>query len=531
MNLQQAFQNRATQRKKQKFENVKPIQLMTGVEAQNEVAPQQEESLESAFKTFAARKKENKKKSFGILDTTWDAVKQVGKGLASGIGGAYGNVLDTLGLQAPAGAELPESKKQVANAQTELLDKIKSGQPLSAGESRLLSYEDESPGYARLPTSKEINTGIENLTGLGEGETAIGRILGRGAEFAGEGLATGGGRKVLSVLAGAGVTGQGIRETGAPEALASTVEIGGPLLHGAFGGKLNPRNFDDARFVKAGRNLGFSERELTPLIQSNAKVATLKPIARKGTKTQKLFEDISARAGDTYDQIKKLPGSDKQIPINTKAKLHIAFNDLKHSLSNTLQASPDKQGAINFIDEAIKELSSNGATPNKLINFWQDINSAANWNAIRGGKKQLAALKKPISDALESVSPEISKTFSDINELYSRFKGISKKLKPDLVDSFINKGELFSAGPAAFSLIYGNPYPLLGVGGATSTRLLAREMLINPYFQNLGNKLVTNINAASVKGATDLVKQAQDYMTRKYPKQDWSFLTKPQIED
>jgi hypothetical protein len=53
-------------------------------------------------------------------------------------------------------------------------------------------------------------------------------------------------------------------------------------------------------------------------------------------------------------------------------------------------------------------------------------------------------------------------------------------------------------------------------------------MLINPYFQNIGNKLVTGFNQGSVKAVTETVNQVKDYMQRKHPNQDWSFLTKPQ---
>lgn len=93
------------------------------------------------------------------------------------------------------------------------------------------------------------------------------------------------------------------------------------------------------------------------------------------------------------------------------------------------------------------------------------------------------------------------------------------------MDSFVNKGEIITAIPSGIALATGNTTPLLGLGGEIATRLLAREMLINPYFQNLANKLVTNLNSGSVKGVTELVKQAQEYMERKHPKEDWSFLT------
>jgi len=61
--------------------------------------------------------------------------------------------------------------------------------------------------------------------------------------------------------------------------------------------------------------------------------------------------------------------------------------------------------------------------------------------------------------------------------------------------------------------------------GEAALRTLANEMLINPYFQNLGNKLIKNFNSGSMKAVTESVKQAKDYLTRKYPEENWSFLT------
>jgi hypothetical protein len=58
-----------------------------------------------------------------------------------------------------------------------------------------------------------------------EGETPLGRIAGRGAEFAAGALPFGGSGKLLSLLAGAGLGGQATRELGGPEALATGIEV------------------------------------------------------------------------------------------------------------------------------------------------------------------------------------------------------------------------------------------------------------------------------------------------------------------
>jgi hypothetical protein len=110
------------------------------------------------------------------------------------------------------------------------------------------------------------------------------------------------------------------------------------------------------------------------------------------------------------------------------------------------------------------------------------------------------------------------------NELATKYYSISKKLKPDVIDSFINKGELMAVPPAAVAFATGNPLPLKAVASEIGFRYLTREMLVNPYFQTIAGKLVNNFNAGSVKAITQTANQAKEFMERKYPNEDWSFL-------
>src|SRR2546428_13815845 len=60
------------------------------------------------FETLNQQQKEEK--NFGFLDTLRDVGEQVSTKGLSGIGGAYGNILDTFGLQLKEGQELPGQK-------------------------------------------------------------------------------------------------------------------------------------------------------------------------------------------------------------------------------------------------------------------------------------------------------------------------------------------------------------------------------------------------------------------------------------
>ncbi len=327
------------------------------------------------------------------------------------------------------------------------------------------------------------------------------------------------------------MAGQGIREGGGPEALASTVEIAPPLLHGAVSSKLAPTSKSAKDTVEAGRKIGLTEKQIAPLVQGEQKSAILSKVARKGTKTKQLSSSIKETLGNSYNSIKNSTDAKVKIPNSEQINIRKEFGNIRNEMSKTLAPSPEKEAAIDYIEKSLKTLRDVDITPEYLVNFWQDINKSVKWNSITGGKKALTELKDPISKVLKNVSPKLAEDFELTNQLYSKYAQISKKLKPDLVDSFVNKGEIITAIPSGLALVSGNPLPLLGLGGEVATRLLAREMLINPYFQNVASKLVTNFNSGSAKGVKDLVNQVQEYMNRKHPEQDWSFLTETSEED
>ena len=464
-------------------------------------------------------------KSFGFLDTLKDVGEQVVSKGISGLAGSYGNILDTFGAQLKPGETLP-GQKEINKIQSQILEKMERGEVPSYGELMLLSDEDTLPGGLRLPTSKEVQGGIESLTGIGEGKTPAGRIAGRGAEFFGESaILPGGSAKGLVSVGGAGVAGQSVRELGGPEGLATATEIVGSLAPSLVQGKVSPRSLQGKELAEAGRKIGLTEQQITPLVQSEKKIATLSKVARKGEKTKELFSSIKERLGDSYTNIKSRVSKIKSIGQANESNLIQKFSNIRNDLNKTLKASPDKEAAIKFIDEAIEKVAKNGASPEELINFWQDINKSVKWNSIQGGKKSLASLKEPILNALEKIAPEAAKDFELTNKLYSKYAQIAKKLKPDVIESFLNKAEILGIPSAGFALAQGNPWVLAGLASESTIRVLAREMLINPYFQNLSSKLVNKFNAGSINALKQSTKQAKELMQRKYPDEDWSFLS------
>lgn len=447
-------------------------------------------------------------KSFGIGETLKDIGKQVlSKGL-QGFAGAYGNIAELLG----------QNKENLTPGMKARFER--------EFENPLESETNEFQDYARLPTSEDIGAGIKELTGVGEGETGAGRIAGRGAEFVGGAAAlpmglTG---KAAATLAGAGVAGQGVREAGLPEALATGTEIAGSILPALIQGKVAPSG-KGKPLAEAGRAIGLTEQEITPLIQSEKKVLTLSKIAKKGGKTKELFGAIKDKLGDSYESLKSSPVAKADIPPKQASSLIRKFVDIETDLAKTLQPSPDKEAAIKFVNGATEKLIRDGATSEELINFWQDINKSVKWNSIQGGKKALAKLKEPLLETLKEVDPAMAQNFEMTNQLYSKYVNVAKKLKPDIIDSFANKAELMAVGPAAYGLATGNPWVFAGLAGEHAMRTMAREMLINPYFQNLGNKFVQNLNSSSVSGIKQGLSEVKKLLEKKHPNEDWKFLT------
>lgn len=531
---QNIFERFASQNQDDNFSNVTPQkpQAQPTNEFTNPVndSVKSPEATGNIFDRLAVKETEKKQNQFGFLDTVRDIGEQVvSKGVA-GVGGAYGNILDTFGLQMKEGETLPGQEAR-NSMQFDILEKLNRGEVPSWGELMLLSDDDDLPSYNRLPTSKEIQKGIQNVTGIGEGKTPAGRIAGRGAEFVGEGAATGGGLKALVGLGASGLAGQGIREAGGPEWAATGTEIAGSLAPSLVSKKLIPTGKGAKDIVESGRKIGLSEAQITPLIQGEKKVATLSKVARKGTKTKELFGQIKEKLGDSYNSIKGRPEAKIKLPNAEQINLRKEIGQIRNELSKTLAPSPDREAALNFIEKSLETLRNGQVSPEYLVNFWQDINKSVKWNSIQGGKKALAQLKQPLSNALEKVSPQLAKDFEMTNELYSKYAQISKKLKPDLIDSIINKGEILAAPAAGLALAQGNPWALIGLGSESALRLLGREMLINPYFQNVGKKLVTNFNQSSMKAVTESVKQVQEYMQRKHPNEDWAFLTRDREDE
>lgn len=456
--------------------------------------------------------------------TAKDVGKQAAIGTAKGALGTAGNLLDLIGAQA---TEILPGEKTHYDIQFEILEKMQQpGYKPSLAELSYLTDDDVAPRYSRVPSAKDVEQLIGMLGVDTEPQTGAGRYAGRAGEAIGSGLALGAGPGALAALGGGALAGQAVEEATDSPVAGAVTEIITSLGPAALRGRLAPVSKQAKELVKAGRKVGLSEKEITPLIQRRRKLATLGKIARKGSKTQKTFAQIENKLGDSYQTLKEAASDLPPLSLSQNEKLLTGLGQINTELRTTLKAAPDKEAAIKFVQEAMENVRNRGANPDELIGFWQDINQAVNWNAIKGGRKSLAALKKPISQALRESSPRLYEEFEQTNRLYSRFKKVSKALRPDMIDRWINKGEM---GALAFGIATGNPWILKKIGGEAAARILARELLTNPKLQNISNKMLNAIKNNKGAAASRLLSSSKKILEKTHPTENWEFIEEDKL--
>lgn len=426
----------------------------------------------------------SKKKSFSKY--VGGTASQFGKSAVTGLTGTYGDILSLVGLS-------PEEK--LAPGQKALYEA-----EFDAPESALPFLQDEDilPRYHRLPTSEEVGEFI----GEKEPETRSERYAQRMGRSVGGGVALGGGPKIIGSLATASSIGQSARELGLPEGAATTLELislFGPqaLAKQAFG----PKKLKD--FISYARKQGLTEEEISGLVQGDRKAKALAKLAKKGGKTEKILGSIHEKAGSALESVKETSKGLGPISGELSGELGDRFGEILKDLNQTIKPSPDKQAAINFIQEAHENLMNQGSSPEKLINFWQDINSAVNWTAIKNGKKILGRLKEPIKDILTKANPSLAKDFELANTLYSRSKLLARALKPHTIDTILDKGPM---GASMLAIALGDVGIISKYVGTDVVRSIGRELLFNPRIQNISKKMLQAVKQENVKAAQSLLK-------------------------
>lgn len=407
------------------------------------------------------------------------------KALASGAGGAYGDILDLFGLQAKE--TLPGEKAQ-RDVEFEILDKMeKEGYNPSWGDILALSDDDDiAPRYSRLPSTKDMRKILQ----ADEPKDLPERWLQRAGEAVGGGAALGGGAKTLLALLAGATAGEGAKELGFPEPVADVIDIGTTLIAGKRPNKGLSKKGKD-KLISSLKSKGFSDKEITPLLQDEKKLRRLGKIAKADPKTEKTLKEIKDKLGSLYENVKEEGGKLKGLNMDQ-------YDSFQDSLKETLDKI--RPGYRRLIKDELSDLSNSEHSIKDLIDFYQDINMKV--KGVEGGKAVLNKLKGPVLDAISEISPKAAEDFKLTNELYSKLSKVKYALKPSRFDELYSLGKIYGLGAG---LATGNLGALKKVLSYGAARKLATQMLVNPKLQGLSSKIGAQIKQgknAGIRNAT-----------------------------
>lgn len=332
----------------------------------------------------------------------------------------------------------------------------------------------------------------------------IGSSLRKGLELAPSVLGFPGGGAISnlpkSILAG--FLGEGAKELGAPEWAQTAAELTayiGPDIT-----KKLLASGKDKDLIQFMKQHGLTDKQITPLIQSDFKKRWLSKLSAKGESTKETLQSTKEGLGEIYQTIQTSPLAGKEIGELQNGKL---INNIKTILEDLPRELQDK------IFPDLQDLLNNKITGKSLMNFYKDLNSKYSIP-----KKQLQRLKEPVKNALSSISTELGKEFETVNHLYSKYADIASKLKPSISDELVKAAEFLGLGGGLIKgLFFGDFRYLQGILGENAFRKLAKNMLINPNYQQLSRKMTLALNANKPALAQKTMQEMQDLINKSDP--------------
>lgn len=295
----------------------------------------------------------------------------------------------------------------------------------------------------------------------------------------------------------AGAIGQTAEELGAPpwlQAVAEAVPFGIP----SFKQAIDPTKGQAAQ-VNFLRRMGLSEKEITPAIQGEKKGRFLSKLIPRRGRTERAVKQTRQALGRVYNQLRARPEAQQLMSPQQ-------VNTFANEVAAVTQDWPAHLRDVVRQDAA--DLARSGFTGDNLINFWQDLSSLHKLGYARTG-----TLKGPITNALDSISPQLGEDFRMTNDIYSNFSNLASRLKPGFATDILNGvAKFLRGGRVMYGFLTGNYPVLLEALGEEGAKLFSREMLINPRFQNLGKQMITALNENKIPVLKTLADKFSDYL-------------------
>ena len=396
--------------------------------------------------------------------------------------------------------DLPESKSPTGARRIEIKDN-------DISRFRSLVSAPVKGLLKELPTFANLTNPVTFLMPRDKYEAEIEKILPTQPEFTEKALErfgrtapylAAGGEGILPSLARGGLSalaGQATEEMGGGPLAQGIAEIGA-FSAPSLARKIIPSNAQQKAILDLGRKHGMTEKQLAPLMPSDAKRKLFGQLASKGEAIQEKLSDTRTGISNVMDSLKNNPEatgflSSGELKNFAKEMYDIGL-DMPHNLRVQL-----KNDAQDLVNAAIK---SGGVNGKELINFFRDVNSRYNL-----GKAQLQRFKGPIKKAISSISPELGKDFEITNKMWERNAKMRKALKANEYEDMLKLGE---AGALGIGIITGNSGLINKIIGFFGGRKLAAAMLTNPRMQNLVYKMfkaVKNNKLPIVKKTADII--------------------------
>lgn len=386
-----------------------------------------------------------------------DVAKQGIKETLIGAGGAYGDLLDLVGLQAKGQLPGKEARNKV---QFDILEKMQDpNYKPSAGELLLLSDDDDIIGdYSRLPSSEDLTDLNDMIGGPGKAETKAGQYAGRAGRLVGAGLAFGQLNPAAGIVGGA--AGQATEDLGGGPIAQAAAEIVAMVATPTGGIKklLTSNKKEVAQKIADLRKLGYSEEDITLAINSAYKNSTRAKNASRGAKTEQAFENFAENSDRILGDIMsaEIPGIEKgvknvheiasdfygqvaregsQLTITNSKPFLDASKRVVDQLQNTLGKNPEAQAFIKRISEAAID-ATQYPSAEKMMNFYKELNSMGSWMGRSQKDHLITQLKDGIKETFRSegkAGKEFAKKFEEAN------KGIQKAYKAQDLHDMMQK--------------------------------------------------------------------------------------------
>lgn len=333
-----------------------------------------------------------------------------------------------------------------------------------------------------IPQSEESYGQRALRRGLGEAPTML--------AFPGSKLST------LPRAIAAGFLGEGAKDLGLPEWAQTAAEVTayiGPELT-----KKILEKGSNKEIISSAKKFGLNDQQIAPLIQSEFKQRWLSKLSPKGGRTQRILGETKKSLGEASEALSSRPEAAIELTQPQQQRF------LKELGEKGFKIASETRKRVNqdFVDLLRKPITSES-----MIELYRKLNKTLGTKS-----KEISMFKTPIKNMISEISPDLGKDFENLNNLFSRYYKIAGRLKPDLVSGLVNAAE--SMGLFG-SFLTGNYLAMKALLAEKGARITAREILLNPRLQQLGEKMLLSINQNKYGIATKIGNQIINQINEK----------------